>query len=534
MKVVLLAASPRSTPELSLDNYGVHRVAASLEADPSFEGEVHVVEVEQDQTHEAVLRAEEIDPDVVGVSAFVWSLPTLYPAARELKLRQPRRSLVIGGPSARPEMFDRAPWNDAMEFVDALVLGNSEWTIRELVRTERADYGRVAGLALPGRRGFERTAPRIGDPTLDHIPSPYQSHRLEPKFPVLQTYFGCPFTCAFCAWGAMGNAKDVLSVDYLVRELSVWKEGRAEGALMSDAGLNLNEHAFRNLAAAEAQVGFFAKHTLLCELYPNRVTPHHLEFLAGVHQPQVSVGLQSYDPEVLERVRRSFDEHKFHTVLEDLHQVSEVVIEIICGLPGDRPESFRRTFDRVRALPYGCRVYPCLVLPDALMNDRDARQHTTWDPVTLKVRSTWGWTERELAETQAYVEEACKEANGYPAEYWWSFDKRVRPSGPRFVPIGGAVGDRLTAAVSQATLGHWHVTSVGRRGAALHLGVQSGASTFAVWCEIARADSRYFRIVGDLGFGFENDTTPRTELANFERSFAAIGGAFRAASSATS
>lgn len=529
MKVALLAAHPASVPELSLDNYGAHRIAASLEADPDFEGVVHVVEVQQGQSEAALHATERLDPDVVGVSAFLWSLPTLYPVARELKQRRPERRLFLGGPSARPEMFERSPWNDAPTFVDALVIGPGDWTIRELVSAERADYGRIGGLALPDGDRFARTAPRAGDPALDLVASPYQSGRLTPSFPVLQTYFGCPLDCAFCAWGALGNARDVLSTDSLIRELSVWKGGPARGALMCDAALNLNEHAFQNLAAAEAQVGFFRDQTLLCELYPDRLTPDHLRFLSSIRRPQVSVGLQSYDPDVLARVRRQFDEQRFHTVLEELLQVADVVIEIICGLPGDDPDSFRRTFERVRELPYGCRVYPCLALPDALMADPAARRHTTWDPVSLEVTSTWGWSQRALDETRAFVEDECRRAGGYVADYWWSFDKRAQPARPDRIVGTGATGAELVREIARLTNARWHVVGLAPRdGRELHLSVRCGPTTFSVWCERPRPDQQYYRIVDGVGFNYENDAMPRGELHVFEQVFGALAAAFGA------
>src|SRR5690606_8729555 len=118
------------------------------------------------------------------------------------------------------------------------------------------------------------------------------------------------------------------------------------GALEVDAGLNLNQHAFRNLRAAADLTGFFANRSLVCEVYPAAVKKEHLEFLGSVHQPLVGIGLQSFDNDVLKHVELSYDEARFENTLQQLREVAHVAVEIILGLPGDSPENFRKTFER--------------------------------------------------------------------------------------------------------------------------------------------------------------------------------------------
>src|SRR5690606_5688410 len=151
-------------------------------------------------------------------------------------------------------------------------------------------------------------------------------------------------------------------------------------------GLNLNQHAFRNLRAAADLTGFFANRSLVCEVYPAAVKKEHLEFLGSVHQPLVGIGLQSFDNDVLKHVERSYDEARFENTLQQLREVAHVAVEIILGLPGDSPENFRKTFERARRLPTTLRVYHCVVLPSALMVRAPASYAMDYDPVTLKMR----------------------------------------------------------------------------------------------------------------------------------------------------
>src|SRR5690606_36503041 len=138
---------------------------------------------------------------------------------------------------------------------------------------------------------------------------------------------------------------------------------------------------FRNLRAAAEETGFFADRHLICEVYPAKVRHEHIDFLAAVGSPLVGVGLQSFDNEVLAHVDRSYDEARFDETLAQLTAVAGVAVEIIMGLPGDTPESFRRTFERARQLPCGLRVYHCVVLPSALMVRAPAHYAMDFDPV---------------------------------------------------------------------------------------------------------------------------------------------------------
>src|SRR5204862_2471247 len=128
-----------------------------------------------------------------------------------------------------------------------------------------------------------------------------------------------------------------------------------------------NNGAFLNLRRAAEETGFLAERGLICEVYPATVRPDHLDFLRGIGDAYVGVGLQSFDSDVLAQVERKYDEARFEQILQSLTEVASVAVEIIMGLPGDNPENFRRNFERARRLPCALRVYYCVVLPSALM-----------------------------------------------------------------------------------------------------------------------------------------------------------------------
>ena len=100
-----------------------------------------------------------------------------------------------------------------------------------------------------------------------------------------------------------------------MRELQALRDADAQGAFNLDAGLNLNIHAFRNLAAAEREVGFFRDRALVCEAYPTLMTEEHYAFLARCKTSYIGVGLQSFNGNVLKAMDRPFREEKFDAVV---------------------------------------------------------------------------------------------------------------------------------------------------------------------------------------------------------------------------
>lgn len=377
-------------------NYSVRKVQASLVGQIPADVEVRVFEYTSREAAAFLEELERFDPDVIGASTYVWSFPTFFEVARALKRRRPDRLVVFGGPSARSELFALPPFRDGASFVDALVLGEGEEVFREIVTLgtrRREELARVAGLSLSNGTAFVLT-PERALPVLDGLPSPFQLGLVAGvKTAHLETFRGCPLSCTFCQWGDLSKANRIFSVDYLVRELGAYKAMGLRSAMIVDAALNLNPRAFRNLRAAEREVRFFADSFLHTEIYPQYINDDHLEFLREVGGGlNLGLGLQSYDRGVLGNVERPFDERKFERVVRELLTItSRTELEIIMGLPGDNPESFRRTLHRALGLGTSVRVYHCLVLPNALMSRAPAHFGMEFDPIDLSMIRCLGW-----------------------------------------------------------------------------------------------------------------------------------------------
>jgi radical SAM superfamily enzyme YgiQ (UPF0313 family) len=418
-------------------NYAIRRIQAAVLADPELrDAEVTLFEAfSPDALETMAADVERFDPDLIGASTYLWSFPTFVEIARRLKRARPDRTVVFGGPSARPAMFGLEPYADAVSAVDALVVRDGEEVFCDIARlgdrTAPSLLG-VQGLAVSTPNGWVDTPPRTADTPLDELPSPYQMG-LVPKNVTahIETFRGCPLSCAFCEWGVADRPSRVYSTEYLVREFETLREMKALGGFLVDAALNLNARAFKNLVAAERETHYFRDHHFSCEIYPTHLRDEHLQFLSEVNVHHIGVGLQSYNKEVLARINRPFDEKKFERGLADLSKVTSATCEVIFGLPGDNPESFQRTLDRLMEQPCNFLVYHCLVLPDGLMTRAPAGSNMVFDPYSLKMISCWGWSEKDFREQIEKLDLMVERYNGRRGEFFWQLPERQSSSGPR-------------------------------------------------------------------------------------------------------
>ena len=412
---------------MELPSYGIKRIQAAVLGDPELAHcKLHMIDLMKDDVDgyvEAVLACE---PDLVGISMYVWSTPCMIEVARQIKQRRPDCLVVFGGPSARREVFDLPIYPSPELVLDALVASEGELIFTQIAKLEEISanhLSRISGLDMPVINGWHQTGPTPAIEHLDHIQSPYQLGVM-PKRTVayLETFRGCPMGCRFCEWGATEKASKVFSTEYLVKELSAYRQSEARSVFLVDAGLNLNTKAFRNLQEAEQEVKFLRECSgIWAEIYPTNVRDEHLQFLQDVNIGYLGIGLQSIDPKVLKDQDRPFKMDRFEQAVRKLAEVAYCEIQIIMGLPGDTPEGFKRTLEFARSLPVGVRAYHCLVLPDALLSRSKPEWNIQFNPHNMMMTSCLGWSEKDFASMRNYNNHQAQVAGGTAGDFWWFF-----------------------------------------------------------------------------------------------------------------
>lgn len=425
-RVALVGWYPAADPALPpfIPNLGLYRVAAALRAAGIEDLDLRLWD-ERDRDPEIVAREiAAFDPDIVGGSAFLWSLPQLAHVLAKVAADDPARLIVLGGPSARQNMLAHAPFRALEQVVDVLVEGEGEAAMTAVVAAparSMAGLAALTGLTLREGEGW-RGAPPAPRAVMDRLASPYRLGLVPAGgIGLMETYRGCPFTCSFCEWGVMEAPRNVLSAQNIMGEFEAMASLGLKALLLADAGLNLNATAFAALRTAAAETGFLKTRALIAEIYPKALTEDHLRFLETVGAPHVGVGLQSFDDAVLRHVERRFDPGRLGGLLGALRSVASVTTEIIMGLPGDTPDRFLVSFERARALGTGLRVYHCAVLPSALMARAPQSDVMDYDPVSLRMRSCRGWPGDSIARMSGRLTDLAHAAGGASGAYFWVF-----------------------------------------------------------------------------------------------------------------
>jgi radical SAM superfamily enzyme YgiQ (UPF0313 family) len=374
-------------------------------------------------------------PDIIGVSAYVWSFPTFAALCR--RLTRPDRWIIFGGPSARREMLELPPYTDAPDWLDAFCFTEGESVIAAVAEAwpDRDALRGLDGIAAWDGSSW-RANPRPEPRPLSQLASPYQMGLLPHGITgQIETYRGCPMSCSFCQWGILPPGREAASREFLIRELSALKALDANGVFLVDAGLNLHSGAFQALFEAEAEVGLIAGRELAAEVYPTRLKQSHLDLLASA-KSFVGIGLQSIDREAMRDIGRPFTDDNFQRAIDQLAEVAMTTVEIIVGLPDGTPEQFWRTFEHVMRLPVSVRVFQSLILPDAGLLQA-ASGGIRFDPVSMRMISSPTWDPEVYRKTLEEVHRRALARGGWYTLSWPSPAEPGTPLEEPGRPLGG-------------------------------------------------------------------------------------------------
>ncbi|MEM9070488.1 MAG: radical SAM protein [Myxococcota bacterium] len=393
---------------LNTFSYSVHKLKASLTSWPELgDAEICVINRESNDPEDFLAPLMEFQPTLIGASLYVWSLAPFREVAATYKKFAPEVPIVVGGPSARRNVFDLAPYHSFRETVDAIVVGEGEEVIRQLVEHHQNDdwQSKIPGLLTWDGSDWTSTE-EAERPVVDRYPSPYHLDSAPKGSGFIETFRGCPINCSFCQWGGVPLG-GVHSAEYIANHLEGLRRADVENVFFLDAAFNLSPRAFRNLLEADKEVNALKDFTVFGHLYPTLVKDMHLELFARCGKVHPAIGIQSFDQEVLKRIGRPFDQQRFEGVISAIRDDHGIDIELIMGLPGDRPESFRKTVEKAIELGDAVRIAFCMILPDALLDRARPSDGIEFDTETFLLQSCNGWSAETLAREWEWVHEVA-------------------------------------------------------------------------------------------------------------------------------
>ena len=325
-KIVILAINARyihSSLAAWLLAEGVARFAR-------LQHDVEVVEANINQSDDEIV--EQIaahNPDVVGISTYIWNagkLPDIIKILREL---MPKTVLVLGGPEAA---HNAEHWLN--KGADYVLKGEGESSFAAL---------------LDGLAGAAPSETALTDNFVDPFTETYLA-ALKGKIAYIETSRGCPFRCAFCLSGE--DAVRFFPMDAVKKQLD--KLAAADVRIIKFVDRTFNCNAERAHELIEYIVGLNTPNCFHFEVAADLFDERTLELLAAAPpgKIQIEAGLQSFHKPTLEAIARQTNLVKAVKNIQTLLRGGNihVHIDLIAGLPHESLADFMNSFDQAYAV----------------------------------------------------------------------------------------------------------------------------------------------------------------------------------------
>jgi len=293
--------------------------------------------------------------DVVAFSVYVWNINLSLAIAQRIKALKPEVLIVFGGPQVpgRTETFLRQH-----RFVDIVCHGEGEQVFQSIIDHARdRAWSAVPSVSYLTSMGTCKCNPRMNRVTeLSQLPSPFLDGTFDELVAacpgvkwlgLLETNRGCPFSCAFCEWGAKAMDRVyTFDLERVWAELDWMARKQIEFVFCCDANFGLMP---RDIEIAEHVVQVKKKygypHTF--SLQSSKNAPERVYQIQKILTEKglnkgALLALQSVYPKTLELIARknisldAFDELQRRFTRDGIHTFTDLIL----GLPGETYSSF--------------------------------------------------------------------------------------------------------------------------------------------------------------------------------------------------
>ncbi|MCL5291132.1 MAG: radical SAM protein [Actinobacteria bacterium] len=355
-------------------------------------------------------------PDVVGVSCYCWNMEKVSDLVRLAAGVLPKTTFILGGPEVGPIAEEVLAKNDNAA---AVVRGEGEETFTECLKRLAAG-DTLAGVAgATYRSGVEIISNPDRPPIeeLDRIPSPYLSGALRPLDGVtyLETYRGCPFSCAYCYENKGLRRLRYFSDERVDSEIKyVMSHPEVRTFSFIDSVFNLSKERTAKLVGwlSEANVHGAGLHTI--EVATEQVDEETVNLFKKANVLSVETGPQAVHPETTANVSRHFDRDKFSAGVRLMEETGiKVTCDMILGLPRDNFFRFAQTVAFVFGLAPAKVVFSTLnVLPGtALYRQADTAGLEYDEKPPHIIQQTASFPFRELRKAEMFAHSLDREYN---------------------------------------------------------------------------------------------------------------------------
>ncbi|MBQ7654502.1 MAG: cobalamin-dependent protein [Clostridia bacterium] len=339
------------------------------------------------------------DPFMVAFSCNIWNIEYNKALAKLVKEKYPECIIVFGGHSAGQ---DGKLLNEE-SYIDIIVQGEGETVFAELLKKIPAGKLENVNSIAYRKNGQIVVTPKSCKEDLSKLPSPYTAGVFDlivEKYKdyqldvIIETNRGCPYSCAYCEWSDSRKLR-LFPIEKIRDEILWCARNKMEYILCADSNFGLLK---RDLEIVDILVETKKKYG-----YPkvfrvdneknseDRVFEICKKLNKNGMDKGVTISFQTMSPVALENIgRKNLTLDHFSGLIKRYTQAGiPTYSELILGLPGETFESFSRGICSL--LEKGNNnticVYPCEILPNALMADPEYRKKYKIETVKVKYRN---------------------------------------------------------------------------------------------------------------------------------------------------
>jgi radical SAM superfamily enzyme YgiQ (UPF0313 family) len=360
---------------------------------------------------ELIQNIVEKDPDFLGVSLYLWNSERSLYISEEIKKRNPRTKIIIGGPevcSDNLNLLEKGDFDFALEgeaeHIFPLLLSN-------LLQNKSVES--IPNLYYKTNNGSLTFSNQKSSP--DFPLSKYKSPYLTGHLPVenfrstyIESVRGCKSQCTYCFYPKSSNVLRSIDIKETSDLLKHLKEKGAREIVFLDPTFNHRPSFSEFLDAIydlnrDNQLKFFA------ELRPEGITIDIAKKLSRAGFYKLELGMQSINKETLKRVKRFGSPEKVAEVSKILTgEGIQLLIDLIIGLPGDTPLDVEKgiEFFKKNNLDEWVQAFILSVLPGTELRRTAVEQNITYMITPpYRVIQTESFSNMQLSESLLLAEE---------------------------------------------------------------------------------------------------------------------------------
>ena len=277
-------------------------------------------------------------PDVVALSVYIWNAALIRQVIKNLGELAPGVVVIAGGPEVS---YTAEEWLAEFPNLNFAISGPGEASLRHLS---------LHDFILP------RGVVSIPNPPFSEIPFAYRDDdfpALSGKYLYYESSRGCPFRCTYCLSSRADIKLEFREMEMVKRELK-WLVARNPPVIkFVDRTFNIRPSHSRAIWSHIIDTFRNGRTTFHFEIMASLLTGEDMEILSFAPPGlfQLEAGIQSVHNATLEKIRRKDDPDRAIANLVNIgsHGTIHLHCDIMAGLPGEKPDDIRESFNRVYA-----------------------------------------------------------------------------------------------------------------------------------------------------------------------------------------